>query len=370
MKYLYSLLFVALLALLPSLASAKGITLQCDNSLAVQMDSYLKEMNISNWVDKKQDSNQVSYTLKEDMNTRQLKEHYGLVNDTVYLPLNLSKMVKLNVVSKKEILLALMHKDRETLLEGNLCNMQVLHDYIGVRQNIVAWSTELSWFWPDGGSAKWNKKYWLKGTPVKKENFPESLNDIFFSQGKYGVGCYTATKIVISQGVLDYYHRIKKDKIQTKKVIDALWKDSDPLVDVEPPEMWSFEDGYDIKNKDIPGKLLRLEKNISQKNMVPGDWVYFLNTDKKTYQKTGYEGSNAIYLGQDKFDDYYNDHNHSYTYKEKVNEVYQWRHEVFSRSRDFKKIVPISDDEYENLGKTPEDGGILLNVRLSPYLVY
>jgi hypothetical protein len=86
-----------------------------------------------------------------------------------------------------------------------------------------------------------------------------------------------------------------------------------------------------------------------------------------TYEKTGYEGSNAIYLGRGKFDDYYNDNNHHYTYKDKLSEVYQWRHKVFSRERDVAKIHPLSASEIKELALTPELGGIQLSYRLSPY---
>jgi len=100
---------------------------------------------------------------------------------------------------------------------------------------------------------------------------------------------------------------------------------------------------------------------------VPGDWSYFLNTDKRTYEKTGYEGSNALYLGRNRFDDYYNDNNHHYSYREKLAEVYQWRNNVFSRSHDWAKIKPISSDLLEKLGSTPEQGGLLMAYRVVPY---
>jgi hypothetical protein len=84
-------------------------------------------------------------------------------------------------------------------------------------------------------------------------------------------------------------------------------------------------------------------------------------------KKTGYEGSNAVYLGGGKFDDYYNDHHHSYTYSEKVNEVYQWRNGVFNSHRDAAKITPITDDDIARLSETPKNGGLLLNFRVAPY---
>ena len=107
---------------------------------------------------------------------------------------------------------------------------------------------------------------------------------------------------------------------------------------------------------------------MSAKNFVPGDWIYFINSDPATNTDVGYEGSNAIYLGFGKFDDFYNDHHHGYTFKEKINEVYQWRHGVFNHIRDANKIRPLSHADFERLSQTPEHGGLLLDLRLTPYL--
>ncbi|MFZ3126549.1 MAG: hypothetical protein WA136_00910, partial [Rhodoferax sp.] len=117
-----------------------------------------------------------------------------------------------------------------------------------------------------------------------------------------------------------------------------------------------------------PGKLLRMVEGVASDNFVPGDWIYLLNTDAQTYQRTGYEGSNAIYLGRNRFDDYYNDNNHYYSYKEKLSEVFQWRHGVFNRRRDFAKHKPLAPQDYERLSATPDKGGMLLGYRVAPYL--
>lgn len=53
----------------------------------------------------------------------------------------------------------------------------------------------MAWTWPDGGAASVNGKYWKHGSPV----------------AGYSIGCYTASKLVMIQGVLDYYHRVKND---------------------------------------------------------------------------------------------------------------------------------------------------------------
>ncbi len=228
------------------------------------------------------------------------------------------------------------------------CDIAALRNHVGLRQNIVAWTERLSWQWPDGGSASWNKKFWRSGIP--KTSLPAAVNDAFLHQSKYNIGCYTATKLVIIQGVLDYYTRVAPDKATLQRVLDRLQADGDPLVGIEPPAMWYFEDDYDPAN-----------------NFVPGDWAYILNTDPITAVKTGYEGSNAIYLGRDRFDDYFNDNSHSYTSREKLNEVYQWRNGVFSRSRHGHLARPLAESDYIRLSHPPEQGGLVLTFRAVPY---
>lgn len=132
--------------------------------------------------------------------------------------------------------------------------------------------------------------HWVRpdGTPTVP--LDDALLDAFTQQAKYAIGCYTASKLTYAHGVLDYYARVLEH----------------------------------------PAKAA-LVRGVPPRHFVPGDWAYLLNTDPVTYEKTGYEGSNAIYLGRGRFDDYYDDHNHSYTFEEKLDEVYQWRNGVFSR---------------------------------------
>ncbi len=228
-----------------------------------------------------------------------------------------------------------------TIFKDKACSIEALSDHVGVRQNIVAWAEHLNWVWPNGGHAKWNAKYWTRGTPNPGVSLHAAVMDVFLHQNKYGIGCYTATKLVIVQGTLDYYSRVKHDPVRTRRVEDALLADGDPLVGIEPGSMWSFEKDFDTNEMGRKGKLLKLSASVASGNFVPGDWGYLLNTDATTEQKTGYEGSNTIYLGRNRFDDYYNDNKHSYTYEQKLDEVYQWRNGVFSRLRDAKKIKPL-----------------------------
>lgn len=272
------------------------------------------------------------------------------------------KLKGVQTVSQKEIVLALLHPGRTTWAP---CDVAEFREHVGIRQNIVAWAERLSWGWPDGGPAKWNQRLWRAGTP--KKDTAKAIHDAFVRQDDYAIGCYTATKMVVAQGVLDYYKRVNPSPTKFAKVLARLESDKDPLVDIEPPAMWAFEDDFEPADANKPGKLLQLAHDVQPGNFVPGDWSYMLNTDPVTYQKTGYEGSNAIYLGRGKFDDYYNDHSHAYTYREKLNEVYQWRNGVFNSGRDAAKIKPLTQRQVQQLEQPPEKGGLVLSYRAVPY---
>jgi hypothetical protein len=290
-----------------------------------------------------------------------------LREELIQLPSGKKKPRTVVTVSKKEILLALLQSGRTTQFAGAACTPQAIQDQIGVRQNIVAWAESNELKWPNGGSALWNAKYWSHGNLKPNKPLHTAINDVFIHPQRYAIGCYTATKLIVIQGVLDYYRRIKKDAATTKLIEDRLTQDGDPLAYIEPGAAWYFEKEATPQDLSREGKMVAMSTGIASDNFVPGDWSYFLNTDPVTYEKTGYEGSNAIYLGRGKFDDYYNDNNHNYEYKDKLLEVYQWRHKVFSRERDVAKIHPLSAAEIKELSLTPERGGIQLSYRLSPY---
>lgn len=307
-------------------------------------------------------------TPKGDVDTLRLKDRpeFGIRDSIVRLPARNGKLQKVATVSQKEILLALLQHGRLTEFSGRNCSVDALKDAVGVRQNIVAWSENLNWVWPDGEAAEWNTKYWRLGTPLPGRPLHSAFDNAFQEQRKYSIGCYTAAKIVMSQGVLDYYRRVKHDSSRQKLVEARLLSDHDPLVDVEPGEMWSFEKDFDPSKLNKRGKILQIQHGVVPQNFVPGDWAYLLNDDPVSSQKTGYEGSNAIYLGRNKFADFYNDHHHAYSYEEKLDEVYQWRHGVFSRSRDYAKIRPLSDESLKRLGLPPTAGGFILDFRVFP----
>lgn len=305
-----------------------------------------------------------------DTGTLDLMEHrdLDLREELVTLPANSTKTRTVLTVSRKEIALALMQRGRVTHFTGRACHPQALADHIGIRQNTVAWIESVRWIWPDGGPARWNSRYWRRGNLRKGVALHTAVADFFLQPRRYAVGCYTATKLAMLHGVLDYYQRVRKDPAMRRLVETMVGSDGAHLTHLEPGAMWYFESDVTDEDMHRRGKLMRLEPVAAPDNFVPGDWAYLLNTDPVTYEKTGYEGSNAVYLGRGKFDDYYDDHNHSYSYAEKLLEVYQWRNGVFSHSRDIQRIQPRSAREVDALAQSPENGGLLLTYRAVPYL--
>lgn len=344
-----------------------GVQFNCQNEdeknkLITDLNKEFQNYQLENKINIVQDSNTVSFYIdSNNKSTTMIKTDFKLFNDKVYIP-TLKKY--LSIVSKKEILISLSYSGRLTSIPS--CQIKDLNEHIGIRQNIVLWASNLNWQWPDGDQASWNNKLWNSGTPHNLSQTYQALYDAFLNQRKYGIGCYTATKMVYVFAILDYYKRVSPNYFKFNLVLSSLIKDNDPLVSVEPGIMWKFEDTFNPETDNTVGKVLDIYDNISSTSFVPGDWIYILNTDKETYQKTGYEGSNAIYLGNNKFDDYYNDHHHSYTFEQKLDEVYQWRNKVFSRSRDFKKIETLSYEKIQSLKNSPDNNGLLMTTRTVP----
>ncbi|QWD89361.1 hypothetical protein GQ367_02510 [Polynucleobacter sp. MWH-CaK5] len=291
---------------------------------------------------------------------------YNITEERISLP-DAKGLTEIETVSKKEILLALMHQGRETVFAGNACHIDALKEHVQIRQMIVAWSEHLHWSFPDGSSAQWNQQYWDRGNLKPGVSLDKAMRDFFIQQDKCSIGCYTATKIVIIQGILDYFRRVKKDDAMADAIIKRLKSDDDVLVGIEPGAMWSFQKPISPEEQKRLGKLLKIQTRVAPMNFVPGDWVYFVNNDPKSSDVDGYEGSNSIYMGRASFDDFYNDNEHHYLYNEKIQNIYNWRNGVFSRSRHFQRMQTLSAEQLHQFGLSPEEGGFLVKNRAIPY---
>ena len=354
-----------------------GLLFDCPESqraaLPAAMASYLRELGIdrSLVVQTRHPDGTLSFRLDtppSETDTLTLARRLQLQTERVALPVPGRGKRFVRTVSRQEILLALMQHGRQTRFSGAACDFAALREHVALRQNIVSWIEQLDWTWPEGQRARWNPRYWTRGLPRQPDRLEEALRDAFVHQSRYAIGCYTAAKLSFAHGTLDFYRRRLKSAEKAGLVSDRLLHDGNPLAGIEPVATWDFEPDFDPARREEGGKLLGIERGVAPRNFVPGDWAYLLNTDQVSRRKTGYEGSNAIYLGRGRFADFYDDNQHGYSYREKLDEVYQWRHGVFSRSRDGALAIPLDAADYERLGATPGEGGLLLDFRLTPLL--
>lgn len=352
-----------------------GLIFECSVDKLIQLKSelntYKKELGIDATMYQVQERGaQLRLSLKapSSYGTLYLRwdPKYNITEERISLP-SAKGLVEIETVSKKEILLALMHQGRETLFAGNACHIDALKEHVQIRQMIVAWSEHLHWSFPDGGPAQWNQRYWDQGNLKSGVSLDEALRDFFIQPDLCSVGCYTATKIVIIQGILDYFRRVKKDDVMADAIIKKLKSDDDVLVGIEPGAMWSFQKPMNPEEQKRLGKILKIQTKVTPLNFIPGDWVYFINNDPKSSEIDGYEGSNTIYMGRASFDDFYNDNQHHYLYNEKIQNIYNWRNGVFSRSRDYQGMQTLSGEQLHQFGLSPEEGGFLLENRAIPY---
>ena len=273
--------------------------------------------------------------------------------------------VKTATVSLKEIFFALTHPGRSTFLEPHQSSFTTLLNHMAQRQAIVLWAQELGWRWPEGTPAKWNMLLWKDGTPIHKSYTYAAFKDAVVHPERYKIGCYTGAKMVVAMGLLDHAYRLNPNNTLKQGLIQALWSNNDPLVDMEPTETWSFDPDL-MTYPAHPGKT-HILLNAAPRHMVPGDWIYIYNDDKVSAADAGYEGSNAIYLGGGLFSDYYNTSGgYAFTFEQKLEGVYQWRHKVYNRTRHYANAKELTLAERALLEKSPNEGGLLLPWRLVP----
>lgn len=375
LKIFIASLFVLIQAPLVVAQTNGGLIFECRadkrNQLKSELNAYQQELGVDASVYEVHESGtRLRLSLKDPSvyGTLYLRwdPKYNITEERISLP-SAKGLTEVETVSKKEILLALMHQGRETVFAGNACHIDALKEHVQIRQMIVAWSEHLHWSFPDGSSAQWNQQYWDQGNLKPGASLDKAMRDFFIQPDKCSIGCYTATKIVIIQGILDYFRRVKKDDAMADAIINRLKSDDDVLVGIEPGAMWSFQKPINPEEQKRLGKLLKIQAQVAPMNFIPGDWVYFVNTDKDSSEKDGYEGSNSIYMGRASFDDFYNDNEHHYLYNEKIQNIYNWRNGVFSRSRDYQRVRTLSAEQVHQFGLSPEEGGFLLKNRAIPY---
>lgn len=367
-------------------AKASGLSFSCSpeklKKVEAEMAELFKAYDIEPTLFSKRgsvDSGHLIFTLNTpETDTKTYDFHkrpeYRLKDEKLNLSYGDGDFREVSVVSKKEILLALLQHGRLTQFNDEACSVEALKDHIGVRQSIAAWVEHTFWYWPDDnkpGATSWNYDLWNRnGTPKAGVPLHKAFADVFTNARKYAPFCYTASKLAYTHGILDYYQNVKKDPKMVKELEDRLMANGDPLEYLDPD--LDVDNAYivgtdkpvrDATRITKPGKFVGATFKVSPDNFIPGDWAYFLNTDVRSSNIKGYEGSNSIYLGRDKFDDYYYEHRGSFTKKEKLDEIYLWQWEGINP----KPKVEVTDAMREKMNRTPEEGGIVENFRWIPH---
>lgn len=284
--------------------------------------------------------------------------------EDVYLPDGKGGSQKVLTASRKEIVAAMMMGDRVSSFSGNDCGVRDFYEHVDMRQNVISWSAKMSWNFPEASSARWNPEFWENGNLKQGKKLSLAMSDMFSFPDKYSVGCYTATKAIYIHAMLDLYARIHNNPEKLGQIEKILMSDGDPWNDVEPAEFATPEqeisDSHPIS---YTGKLLRFEKKVSNLHVIPGDWIYILNTDPISRTHNGYEGANVIYMGRNSFNDLYNGNDHTFDFDEKIEQVYQWRNAVFNWTKDAAKIEPLDDVKRASFHNSPTSGGLLMGQR-------
>ena len=133
----------------PQASAAYGIQFVCTPAqlerVQQEMPRYLQSLDIAPaLVRTRVDTlhNTATYALagaSTDSSTLYLawRPELGIRDDVVALPTAQGQQKMVETVSKKEIVLALLHPGRLTTLRGRACEVQALVDHVGIRQNTV-----------------------------------------------------------------------------------------------------------------------------------------------------------------------------------------------------------------------------------------
>ncbi len=325
-------------------------------------------------------------TPDQDQNTLNLSQRpeYEIRPDMIRLPID--KQAK-PIVSKKEIVLALFQHGRRTEFKNEGCSIQSFRDHVGIRQNIVAWNDKKKFIFPgpsSGNKSAYNPVYWRdysKWSTDPEKYGPiaiQAIHDVFVSRG-YRMGCLAVAKVSMLHGITDYYTRIRPDEVKLKKTIQSLFSYGSPLQDPEPGYIWKdFRSTTPEELGRKEGKYLDAVVNVSKFNFVPGDWAYFKNTHQASSNTPGDEGSNAIYLGGNGFNNFYylpfapnlkgTNYPSTYTTEQKVSIIANWGGKVPAGkvvdSDLFNKLMEPPDRDKD--GFIMFKGGFLLKHRLTP----
>lgn len=260
--------------------------------------------------------------LKDDERLGIKDEEFELIHS------HTERKFKTNIVSKKEIVAALLTKGRT----HKYASFEKLMEQVGIRQNIAKWNQSAYWKYPDGDPV-FDKEHWTPDFDLQPgANLCKAVESLWLGEKSTEIGCRNALSAQVLQGHLDFYKNLEKKPDAVKEM--ELAAGSNPIGAAD-------------------DKFCKTEENVPADNWVPGDWGYVRNPDQKSRQVSGQEGSNIMYIGGGKFGAYYRG-NKNLSLEGCIERVYKWR----GRSP--------RDGEMAELKKDTDEGGMLANVRRVP----
>ncbi len=249
---------------------------------------------------------------------------------------------------EKEIVLGMLERGR-TFEFGSFTEFR---DSIKIRMAIVENATKDVFDFGTVEDAKRNPKFWIeRSNPdkpsrkffcVKDDVAPSAaIRDAFkpSDDKSYALSCRRALELLMVKGYLDVY---SKDQGAIAR-FDKLFGHGEPA-------------------KDFYDRFLVYEDPVAHGNIAPGDWVRFINPDfsvRANGENSGMEGSNTIYLGGDRFADYYG--GQPRTFDDNLFRVYEWNHKGANRTSDLiQRLREQLDDRFETSRKTMKTAGQLV----------
>jgi len=268
-------------------ASNPGVVFKCGDlvhagKVVADMKKLLEENGVTEFVTSElTPDGKLAYVLKlqgqEDGDTSILAEHPALKieSEEVTYSDSRGKEFTRSIVSKKEILLAMLTSGRVHTFSGKNCSVDALKEHIGARQNIVLWATHKK-DWEFGSSAIHSRESFDEDWNLKSgADACEGLGNIFSVKERTRFGCTMACKMASLYGQIDFYNKVAPDEEKLRHFKALIAKDEWPVEQIQE---------YHVE--------------VPEKHWVPGDWGWVENTKYKSgVSGTGTQGSNVISIG-------------------------------------------------------------------------
>ena len=265
----------------------------------------------------------------------------------------------LQLVSNGEILAAMLQHGREFVFSDAHCSVDRLREHIAIRWNIVYWGSRAEWVYPPDQTARYNVfGPWVEVKGVGWTVRPHAsaswaIADAFVSEFPYQMGCSAACRLIVAQGIFDYYRNERRDLGMLKLIEDSL-EPGRPFDQMTP----TVEGRTTVR---VPGRLVDRQFDVPWNHWVPGDWGWIKNTDARSASELGDEGTNLIYAGGGKFVNYYTDHPPE-SLDDALKRVFDWRFAANEAKQELSTV------EKSRLRRDPRYQGLLRDVRDVPKL--